>query len=115
MIVRKLDAVPREAVEMDGVQGAWKQLVLGEADGVPHFSFRVFTLEPGGHTPRHRHETEHLNLVLSGRGALVDPDGNEKDLTTGDFAFVAPDELHQFRNAGQEPFVFLCAVPKQYE
>jgi len=33
----------------------------------------------------------------------------------GDFAFVAPDELHKFRNAGDEPFVFICVVPKEYE
>jgi quercetin dioxygenase-like cupin family protein len=28
---------------------------------------------------------------------------------------VAPHELHQFRNAGDEPFRFICAVPKEYE
>jgi quercetin dioxygenase-like cupin family protein len=115
VIVKKLQSVPREAVALDGVQGAWKQLVLGDADGVPNFSFRVFTLEPGGHTPRHAHETEHLNLVISGRGVLVAPDGEEKPLDAGDFAFVPPEELHQFRNAGEAPFVFLCAVPKRYE
>jgi quercetin dioxygenase-like cupin family protein len=115
VIVRKLAETPREAVVMDGVQGAWKQLVLGAADGVPNFSFRVFTLEPDGHTPHHSHATEHLNLVLSGRGVLVDPAGEERTLNAGDFAFVPPDELHQFRNAGPEPFVFLCAVPKRYE
>ncbi len=115
MIIRKLDQVPAQVVEMEGVLGASRQLVLGSPDGVPNFSFRVFTLEPGGHTPRHTHETEHLNLVISGRGVLVDPEGEERALEEGDFAFVAPGELHQFRNAGDEPFRFLCAVPKEYE
>lgn len=116
MIIRKLADVPTDKVEMEGVQGATKQLVLGAADGVPNFSFRVFTLEPGGHTPRHDHATEHLNYVLSGRGCLVDAEGVEHELAPGDFAFVPPHEKHQFRNdADDVSFVFLCAVPREYE
>lgn len=47
--------------------------------------------------------------------APVEMDGVERPLAAGDFAFVAPEELHQFRNAGDEPFRFICAVPKEYE
>ncbi len=115
MIVKKLDQVPSQIVEMEGVLGASRQLVLGSPDGVPNFSLRVFTLEVGGHTPQHHHTSEHLNYVISGQGVLVDPEGVERSLAAGDFAFVAPNELHQFRNAGDEPFRFICAVPKQYE
>lgn len=115
MIIRKLDQVPATAVEMDGVRGASRQLMLGACDGVPNFSFRVFTLAPDGHTPLHSHESEHLNYVIEGSGVLVDPEGRERPLAAGDFAFVPPGELHQFRNNGTEPFRFICAVPKAYE
>lgn len=115
MKIKKLDEVPRETVAMDGVRGAVKQLVLGDADGVPNFSIRVFTVEPGGHTPFHSHASEHLNYVISGRGELRDADGTTHPLRKGEFAFVEPDEQHQFRNVGDEPFVFICAVPKEYE
>ncbi len=115
MIIRKLSEVPSEEVRMDGVVGAAKQLVLGAADGVPGYSVRVFTLAPGGCTPRHTHASDHLNYVISGRGELIDPDGTPRPLGPGDFALVPPEELHQFRNAGDEPFVFICAVPKDYE
>lgn len=115
MIIRKLEDVTKTGVDMDGVKGITKQLVLGADDGVPNFSFRVFTLEPGGHSPHHTHDLEHLNYVLSGSGCLVDEEGRENPLETGDFAFVAPGDVHQFRNNGTEPFVFLCAVPKAYE
>jgi len=115
VIIRKLDQVPATAVEMDGVRGASRQLVLGSPDGVPNFSFRVFSLEPGGHTPHHSHESEHLNYVLEGEGVLIDPSGKERPLVAGDFAFVAPGERHQFRNAGDGVFRFLCAVPREYE
>jgi quercetin dioxygenase-like cupin family protein len=115
MIIRKPSDIKAEKVEMDGVKGAFKQLMLGSDDGVPGYSVRVFTLEPGGHTPRHSHAPEHLNYIISGRGELVDPEGNARPVNAGDFAMVEPEELHQFRNAGDEPFVFICAVPKEYE
>lgn len=116
MIIRKLDAVAKTPVDMDGVRGITKQLVLGSDDGVPNFSLRVFTLEPGGHSPHHQHDVEHLNFIISGQGALMDADGNANPLGQGDFAFVAPQDVHQFRNTSDtEPFVFICAVPKAYE
>jgi len=40
---------------MEGAAGAWKQLPLGSKDGAPVYSYRVFTLEPGGNTPYHTH------------------------------------------------------------
>jgi len=116
LIIRKLDEAARTAVDMDGVRGITKQLVLGSDDGVPNFSLRVFTLEPGGHSPHHQHDVEHLNFVISGQGALLDADGHANPLAQGDFAFVAPQDVHQFRNTSDsEPFVFICAVPKAYE
>lgn len=115
MIVRKLADVPATPVGMDGVAGITKQLVVGSADGAPNFSFRVFTVEPGGHSPHHSHDVEHVNYVISGQGALVDGAGRLNPLGAGDFAFVAPGDVHQFRNTGSEPFVFICAVPKAYE
>ena len=33
----------------------------------------------------------------------------------GDFAFVPPDEEHQFVNAGDVAFEFLCIVPLEGE
>jgi quercetin dioxygenase-like cupin family protein len=116
VIIRKLADVEKTGVEMDGVKGITKQLVLGSQDGVPNFSIRVFTLEPGGHSPHHAHEVEHLNIILSGQGALMDEEGKANPLNVGDYAFVAPHDVHQFRNTSDtEPFVFVCAVPKEYE
>lgn len=116
MIIRKLDDIELTAVQLDGVQGVQKQLVLGSADGVPNFSFRVFTVEPGGHSPLHTHDVEHLNYVIAGQGALMDADGNANPLGPGDFAFVQSQDVHQFRNTSpDQPFVFICAVPREYE
>lgn len=116
MIIRKLDEVTKTQIDLEGVKGITKQLVLGSDDGVPNFSIRVFTLEPGGYSPHHSHEVEHINVILSGQGCLMDQDGNANELVEGDFAFVAPHDVHQFRNTSNtENFVFICAVPKEYE
>jgi quercetin dioxygenase-like cupin family protein len=92
-----------------------KQVPLSRADGVPNFSFRVFTIEPGGHTPLHRHNFEHMNYVIEGEGVLVG-EGKENRFKKGDFALIMPGELHQFKNtAASGNVVVVCAVPKEYE
>jgi quercetin dioxygenase-like cupin family protein len=115
MLIRKLADVPSAPTHMDGARDVTKQLVVGSADGAPNFAFRVFTIAPGGHSPHHTHDVEHVNYIISGQGALVDAEGRLNPLGVGDFAFVAPHDVHQFRNTGPEPFVFICAVPKAYE
>ncbi len=111
-----LTQVEKKEVNMDGAEKALKQMPLSTADGVPMYSLRVFTVEPGGYTPYHQHPYEHMNYVIEGEGALVDVDGKEKQIQAGDFALVNPDEKHQYRNkSADKPFVMICGVPKEFE
>jgi quercetin dioxygenase-like cupin family protein len=115
MYITELGKVRKNAVNMEGAVGVLKQVPLSRADGVPNFSFRVFTIEPGGHTPLHRHNFEHMNYVIEGEGVLVG-EGKENRFNKGDFALIMPDELHQFKNtAASGNVVVVCAVPKEYE
>jgi quercetin dioxygenase-like cupin family protein len=92
-----------------------KQIPLSKEDGVPTFSFRVFTIEPGGHTPFHQHEFEHMNYIISGEGILVSED-REYVLKQGDFALVLAGERHQYKNSSvNKNLLIVCAVPKEYE
>lgn len=116
MKIVSLSNVEKKKVQMEGASGAWKQLPLGSSDGAPVYSFRVFTLEPGGNTPYHSHPFEHMNFVIGGRGALVDEAGNEHSLKAGDFALVRPGEKHQYRNVSADgDFTMICGVTKEYE
>jgi quercetin dioxygenase-like cupin family protein len=116
MKIIPLQDVEKKEVNMKGAEKAWKQMPLSSADDAPVYSYRVFTIEPGGFTPYHNHPYEHMNYIIEGEGALVDIDGNEKPLKGGDFALVHPDEKHQYRNkSGDKPFVMICGVPKQFE
>lgn len=102
-------------VEQDGVKDVQVCKPVTSSDGAPNFAMRQFTVAPGGHTPYHRHPFEHLNYIISGEGALRDEAGVLHALRPGNYAIVHPDDLHQFVNTGQEPFVMICAVPLQYE
>ena len=115
MYVTSLDRVAKTTSTLEGARGVHKQIPLSGQDGAPTFSFRVFTVEPGGHTPFHQHEFEHMNYVIRGEGTLIGED-REHGLGEGDFALVLPGEKHQYRNSSQnQNLVMICAVPKEYE
>ena len=116
MKVCALAAVAKTPVTMEGAEKAYKQVPISKADGSPNFSFRVFTLDPGGHTPFHAHDFEHVNYVIEGSGAVVDQNGTETEFKKGDFALVLPGEKHQYKNKSKsQPLILICAVPKEYE
>ncbi len=116
MKITSLDQTPLMPMQMEGAVGVAKQVPVGNADGAPNFSFRVFTVSPGGNTPYHTHASEHLNYILQGEGALVDEAGNQHPVKAGDFGFVEPNEKHQYRNtSATEDLKFICAVPLAYE
>lgn len=116
MKITNLGKVEKTKMDMEGAEGAHKQVPISKNDGSPTFSFRVFTLEPGGHTPYHRHPNEHMNYIIEGNGVLVTETGEEREVKKGDFALVLPDEKHQYKNkSATEPMIMICAVPKEYE
>jgi quercetin dioxygenase-like cupin family protein len=115
MKIVSLDKVEKKKVNMEGAAGAWKQIPLGSKDGAPVYSFRVFTVEPGGHTPFHSHPYEHMNYIIDGEGALVNEKKEEFPVKKGDFALVDPGKKHQYRNKGNRPFIIICGVPKEFE
>ena len=116
MKITNLDSTIMTEVTMEGASKVKKQLLISSQDGSPTFSFRVFTVEPGGHTPFHTHAFEHLNYIIDGEGAVVTQMGEEKPVKKGDFVLVLPGEKHQYKNkSSSRPFVMICAVPKEYE
>lgn len=115
MHVIGLDEVEKTTPAMEGAKGIYKQIPLSKQDGAPTFSFRVFTIEPGGHTPFHQHKFEHMNYVINGEGTLVAED-REHELKQGDFALILAGEKHQFKNSSdRQNLLIICAVPREYE
>ena len=110
MQVKQVQDVRQSNVTMEGAAGCRVRWLIGESDKAPTFAMREFEVEPGGHTPKHFHDYEHEVYVVAGRGTIVDGD-RERPLAAGDVVFVAPNDVHQFRNTGTEPMRFLCLIP----
>lgn len=110
MQLKKLTDVPANEVTMEGATGCKVRWLIGDGEKAPTFAMREFEVAPGGHTPRHFHDYEHEVYVLAGKGTIIDGD-KELPLAAGDVVFVAPNDVHQFRNTGKEPMRFLCLIP----
>jgi quercetin dioxygenase-like cupin family protein len=110
MQLKQLTDVPANEVTMEGAAGYRVRQLIGDKDRAPTFAMREFEVTPGGHTPHHFHDYEHEIYVLAGNGTILDGD-QELPLAAGDVVFVAPNDVHQFRNTGGEPLRFLCLIP----
>ena len=116
MKISSLDKVDKAKMMMEGAKDVWKQIPISKSDGSLAFSFRVFTIMPGGHTPYHTHPFEHLNYIIEGEGVVVMENGEELPVKRGDFALVLPGEKHQYKNISPEnQMIIICAVPREYE
>ncbi|MGC3968681.1 MAG: cupin domain-containing protein [Pirellulales bacterium] len=113
MKVTPYEAVKSVEVTMLGSHACKVRWLVDETDGAPNFAMRQFEVAPGGYTPRHSHPYEHEVFVLEGEGEIWEDD-QPKPLHPGTVVFVAPDEIHQFRNTGSAPLKFLCFVPNSH-
>ena len=93
------------------VKGVTGRVLIGAADGAPNFCMRLFTIAPGGFTPKHSHEWEHEILIHSGSGQVL-REGQWVDVTTGSVVFIPGNEEHQFRNNSSDDLTFACLIPK---
>ena len=99
---------------MPGAIGCQVRRLVDEAEGAPNFAMRLFEVAPDGHTPRHSHPYEHELYIVEGAGVILEGDVAHP-IARGDVIFVAPDDVHQFRNTGDVPLKFLCLVPNSYK
>lgn len=94
-----------------GAKGVAIRWAIGENVDAPNFYLRVIDVAVGAATGWHQHAWEHEVFVLAGVGAARDSDG-ERPIESGSCVYVAPNELHQFINRGDEPLRFICVIPK---
>ena len=101
-----------EEVVLEGVTHTSRANVIGPDQGWADHTLRVFRIGPGGHTPRHEHDWQHINYIIEGRGTLMIGD-DTRPISRGDFAVVPSNTRHQFRNESDQDLVFICIVPQR--
>lgn len=89
--------------------GVSRSVLVGNGGEQTRFQVRYFEIAPGGFTTLEHHLHEHVVVVLRGSGEVWLHD-RWHGVGFGDAVYVAPHEVHQLRNAGAEPFGFLCMV-----
>lgn len=110
MKVQSIESHEQKAVEMEGATGAQMRMLIGPAERATNFHMRHFEVEAGGHTPHHKHDYEHEIIILEGSGTANSEQG-ERAFSAGDVIWVPANEMHQFRNTGDEALKFICLIP----
>ena len=85
------------------------QVLLGPADGMPHFFMRRFVMQQGGGMPRHTNAVEHEQFVLAGRARISI--GDETHEVRRDHVVFIPAGVPHSYEVLEAPFEFLCVVP----
>ncbi len=110
MKIQNYESMKQQPVTMEGSAGCQVRWLIGQNEHAPNFAMRQFEVAVGGHTPKHFHPYEHEVFVLRGQGQIMEND-QSRPINAGDCIYVAPDEIHQFRNTGNQPLEFLCLIP----
>ena len=117
MLIKQPKNVHSQVMQMPGAKDVSMQLMIGREDEAPNFAMRLFTVQPGGHTPLHSHNYEHEVMIVKGEGLAVS--GEDGSITTpvkaGDAVLVSPNEMHQFKNNSKDEMKFLCLVPVTFD
>ncbi len=102
--------VTEEIPKEEGVKDTTIRWLISKQDGAEHFAMRVFNIGPGGHTPYHQHDWEHEVFILTGNGTATTEKG-DFPFKEGDFLFIKPMEMHQFRNTTENKVEIICLIP----
>ncbi|HSS66485.1 MAG TPA: RuBisCO large subunit C-terminal-like domain-containing protein [Gammaproteobacteria bacterium] len=90
-------------------KGVRRVELVGKFGERTHCDLRYFEVQPGGYTSQEKHL--HTHIIIGARGEAVLAMGNRRfPFRQHDIAYIAPLEVHQLVNDGDEPFGFYCVV-----
>ena len=107
-LVRRGDEIEYETV--DAADGLEKGVLVDERHGAPNLAIRRFVLEPGAEVPEHTNAVEHEQYVLEG-AYTVGIEDDTYEVEAGDSLLIPAGTVHWYRNEGDDPGAFICAVP----
>ncbi|ABB43713.1 Cupin region [Sulfurimonas denitrificans DSM 1251] len=99
-----------ESIAQKAGEGVSMKMLLSP-DESPNFAMRNFIIQAGGFMPLHTNSVEHEQYVLSGR-AKVQLGDKTIEAKAGDILLIPAGVSHSYKTIGDEPYSFLCLVPK---
>lgn len=112
MIVGNFNELLATEIMSPEAKHAAMKVLVSPNEGWEGYVMRVVELEPNGYSPKHAHDWPHINFIIEGTGTLLIGDVLHP-LTSGSYAYVPENTLHQFSNAGDVAFKFICIVPER--
>ncbi|ELY78663.1 cupin domain-containing protein [Natrinema gari] len=107
-LLRRGDEIEYETVA--AAAGLEKGVLIADDHGAPNFAIRRFVLEPDAEVPKHTNDVEHEQYVLAGE-YTVGLEDEEYEVEAGDSLLIPAGAVHWYRNDGDDPGAFICAVP----
>ncbi|KPN30402.1 hypothetical protein SY89_01132 [Halolamina pelagica] len=107
-VLKRSDEIDYDSV--DAAEGMRKGVLIDDSDGAPNFAIRRFELDAGAEVPEHTNEIEHEQYVLAGE-YVVGIGDEEYTVSAGDSLLIPAGVVHWYRNEGDQPGAFICAVP----
>ncbi|MCK4419105.1 cupin domain-containing protein [Candidatus Aerophobetes bacterium] len=104
----------KDAKELKTPHGKSIRWLLSEEIGVPNFEMRYFEINKESEPSEDKHPWEHEVFVVKGQG-IVKSGGVEKKVKAEDAILIPANEPHQFSNLKEDPFGFICVIPKGCE
>ncbi|HJN49586.1 MAG: cupin domain-containing protein [Pseudomonadales bacterium] len=99
MLLRSLDEISPEEVDIPGMKGVTTQSAFIEHEMLPGFHVRMFSLEPKGCTGLHWHRQQHVHYIVSGEGLFVGKDEQETPIQAGQVVLVPSLDPHSVINS----------------
>lgn len=108
------EGVPVEGYRPGAAVGVERHTIVGErkadpSEPGPRIELRYFELQAGAVSRLEKHEHEHYVIIRRGEGYAIVGE-SVTPVSPNDVVYVAPMEIHQFLNRGNEPFGFYCIV-----
>ncbi|POZ93246.1 cupin domain-containing protein [Petrotoga halophila] len=110
-IIGKAKEVKPLIINNETTKDVEKRILIGKSNyGAPNFVMRLFTVKPGGYSPRHSHRWEHEIFIVKGKAEVYDGE-KYNSVEAGSFIYVPGGIEHQLKNAGDEELEFICVIP----
>jgi len=113
LIIKKDTQAVEFKVKDSSTKNVSGQILIGPEDGSNNIIMRCFNVLPGGFTPHHTHDFEHVVKVMRGQGIILNQSEEKINVSSGQSVFIPGGEKHQFQNPFSEPFEFLCIILNQ--
>lgn len=111
MQITQNSQIKEAPVQMEDAKNTTMKILIGPDDKSKNITMRQLKISPGGHTPYHTHNFEHIIKIERGKGIVVNENNEKYKVTPSQSLFIKPNEKHQFQNPYKEPFEFLCIIP----